>query len=553
MKRYYRLTFMLTIFILALLSLSSFNKANADSSEFSVSIDSRPIYFDVAPQKINGRVMVPLRAIFENLGADVGWDNETQTITGTKEGRNVTLRVGVATATVDGKTVQLDVPATKINGRVFVPTRFVAESFGADVKWDDSSKQVTISTGATTSDGTYYFVYNSKKVSAADLEAIKLYINKFKDSRNVLFDATTYATAPQLYDALKTKQKQLGGNVAGIQIFGMEEDVPAFSYIHKVQVIPATERWNGVEFNKEAKYLSDFFYSTFQNSSTYLSTDVAIYDVYEKNVPLSFTPEWPVSRLPLTKGEISKYINKYDNYQKQIAEKSIPTIVLSVASNVQDGKTQNDAAFFMDRLKSEFNLFEMAELRTYTKDLNKNLITENKKGPINLIVSSPIDNEGAKQGKEYFMNREDVNKQLTANYYTAFFWGMHPASRFNSDNIIHDGMTKGSLINPIAQTVSASNSGLNNYIWAPVEQTSDGQWLNDYVPATYEMLQENNPYYFIYQYYAGLDEGKTRLKSFHDAKVEYATQTKKHQDKIGFMSGYENIISLHYLGLADYE
>lgn len=544
---------MLAIVTLTLLSLSSFNKTNAASSEISVSIDSRPIYFDVAPQKINGRIMVPLRAIFESLGAEVGWDNETQTIIGTKEGRNITLRVTAATATVGGKTVQLDVPATKISGRVFVPTRFVAESFGADVKWNDSSKQVTISTGATTSDGTYYFVYNSKKVSAADLEAIKLYINKFKDSRNVLFDATTYASAPQLYDALKTKQKQLGGNVTGIQIFGMEEDVPAFSYIHKVQVIPATERWNGIEFNKEATYLSDFFYSTFRNSSTYLNADIAIYDVFEKNVPLSFTPEWPVSRLPLTKGEISRYINKYDDYRKQIAEKSVPTVVLSVASNVQDGKTQNDAAFFMNRLKSEFNLFEKIEFRTYTKELNKNLIAENQKGPINLMVSSPIDNEGAKQGKEYFMNREDVKKQLTANYYTAFFWGMLPANWLTTDNIIHDGMTKGTLINPIVQTVSASNSGLNNYIWAPVEETPDGQWLNDYVPATYEMLQENNPYYFIYQYYAGLNEGKTRLQSFHDAKVEYATQTKKHQDKIGFMSGYENIISLHYLGLADYE
>ncbi|MNW49701.1 hypothetical protein D3C74_271310 [compost metagenome] len=108
-------------------------------------------------------------------------------------------------------------------------------------------------------------------------------------------------------------------------------------------------------------------------------------------------------------------------------------------------------------------------------------------------------------------------------------------------------------MNPIVQTVTSSNSGLKNYIWAPAEKTPDGQWLYDYVPATYEMLQQNNPYYFIYQYYTGLNEGKTRLQSFHDAKVEYAIQTKKHQDKIGFMSSYENIISLHYLGLADYE
>ncbi|MFF2017799.1 copper amine oxidase N-terminal domain-containing protein [Paenibacillus sp. NPDC058177] len=553
MKRCIRLTIILTIVTLTILSLAISTKTNAASSEISVSIDSRPIYFDVAPQKLNGRVMVPIRAIFESLGAEVTWNNETQTITGTKEGNNMTLHVDAGAATMGGKTVQMDVPATKINGRVFVPTRFVAESFGADVKWDESNKKVTISTGAIAPDGTYYFVYNSKKVTVADLTAIKLYINKFRDSRNVLFDSTAYSNASQVYDALKAKQKQIGGSVTGVQIFGIEDDVPAFSYIHKVQVIPATERWNGVEFIQGTKYFSDFCYSTFKNDSKYLNTDVAIFDVFEQNIPFSFAPEWPVSRLPLTKGEIAKYIDRYNDYRKQIAEKAVPTVVLSVPSNIQDGFTQNDAAFFINRLKSEFNLFEKTELRTYSKELNKNLIAENKSGPINLMVSSPIDNEGAKQGKEYFMNRETVNKQLNANYYTAFFWGINPANRFDTDDMIYDGMTQGKMINPIVQTVSASNSGLNNYIWAPVEQDSEGQWLNDYVPATYEMLQENNPYYFIYQYYAGLNEGKTRLQSFHDAKVEYATQTMKHQDKIGFMSSYENIISLHYLGLADYE
>lgn len=544
MKKYNAITIILAIITIALFPFTSFNKISAASTEISVSVDNRTIYFDVAPQKINGRIMVPLRAIFESLGAEVGWDNKTQTITGTKEGSNMSLRVNEATATVNGKTVQLDVPPTKIRGSVFVPTRFVAESFGAKVTWDDNTKHITISTGANIPDSTYYFVYNSKKVSDDDLAAIKLYTNKFKESQNILFDATVYKTAPQLYDALKDKQKQIGGNVAGIQIFGIKEDIPSFSYLHKIHVIPATERWDGVERNTETKYLTDFFYSTFKNNSTDLKTDVAIFDVFEKNIPLSFTPEWPVSRLSLTKGEIAGYINRYNDYREQIKGKFIPTIVLSVPSNIQDNLAQNDAAFFMNRLKSEFNLFEKVELRTYTKELNKVLISENKSGAMNLMVSSPIDHEGAKQGKDYFMNRETVNKVLTSNYYTAFFWGMFPPNGLDTDNMIHDGMTKGKMMNPIVQTVSASNSGLKNYIWAPIEA---------YMPITYEIIQENNPYYFIYQYYAGLNEGKTRLQSFHDAKVEFAMQTKKHQDKIGFMASYENIISLHYLGLADYE
>ena len=92
----------------------------------------------------------------------------------------------------------------------------MAESLVA-VKWDETLKQVIISTGAKTADELYYFVYNSQSVADADSNAIKQYMNKFVDTRNILFDASSYDTAPKLYDALKAEQKKLGGKVAGIR------------------------------------------------------------------------------------------------------------------------------------------------------------------------------------------------------------------------------------------------------------------------------------------------------------------------------------------------
>lgn len=412
---------------------------------------------------------------------------------------------------------------------------------------------ITHASPAITVKSNYYFVYNSLKVDAKDLAAIKKYAAKFKNTNNVLFDAKNYKEASKLLDGLKAQQQKIGGKVAGVQIFGIKDDVPAFSYVHKVQVIPATERWDGIEYNKEEKFVTDFFYSTFKNDSKYLHADVLVFDVFEKNVPLTLIPEWPVSRLLLTKGEIAGYVDRYDAYRKQIKDKSVPNVVLAVPTNFQDGLAQNDAALFTKRLKEEFGLFKNSDLRTYYKDLKQTLVQENKNGVMNLMVNSLGDGEGAKQNKELFMSRATVKSGLASNYYTAFFWGMSPARGLGSDNIIHDGLTKGKMINPISHTVTASNGGgLNNYIWAMVEENEQGQEF-DYVPVTYEMLQEINPYYFIYHYYAGLDEGKTRLQSFHEAKVEYAKQTMEHRDTMGFMQGFENVISLHYLGLADYE
>jgi len=565
MKNFRYNSMILIMLIATLLPFGSFASASdGEGSEITVTIDGRPIYFDVAPKKIDGRVMVPLRAIFEGLGAEVGWEESTQTITGTKDGTVVTLRLNDTKAEIDGKVVRLDVAATKINGRTLVPARFVAESFGAEVKWDESREQVVINTGVAAPEGRYYFVYNSRKVTAEDLAAIKLYINKFRDTYNVLFDSSKYRTAPELYDALKAEQKKLGGNVAGVQIFGTSEDVPAFSYVHKIRYVDPEGRFPRVEENKNEKYVTDFFYSNFKSDSKYL-TDVSVYRVFDEKASVSLTPEWPVSRLMLTKGEIAGYIERYTEYRKQTDGKSVPTVAFDAPMMFQDGYPQDDINFFLKRLDKDFGLFENVEYRTYYDDLTENMKKENRAGVMDLLVGTSYGtNEGAYQnkkggGKETFLDRKNINTVLGSNYYTAFFWGFSSAKGLGTDSIIHDGLSKGKMINPIAQTVMGSNNGVANYVWAPVEQTEEGEWLYWYREATYEDLQ-NRPYYFFYHYFAGLDQGKTRLQSFHDAKVEYATELMKHQDpkqghlwEPNFGIGFENIFSLHYLGLADYQ
>lgn len=109
-----------------------------------VVLNGEKLSFDVPPIIENGRTLVPLRSVFEALGADILWDDATQTVTATKGTLTITLKIGVGTAFVNNKAVSLDVPGRIVDGRTLVPLRFVSEAMGCDVGWDDESQTVII-------------------------------------------------------------------------------------------------------------------------------------------------------------------------------------------------------------------------------------------------------------------------------------------------------------------------------------------------------------------------------------------------------------------------
>ena len=111
-----------------------------------IEIDGQLLHTDVPPIILQGRTMVPLRAIFEALDIEVEYDAATRTITGTTDEINIQLTVDSTRATVNGEEVTLDVPATVIDGRTMVPVRFIAESTGAEVEWEARTRTVLITT-----------------------------------------------------------------------------------------------------------------------------------------------------------------------------------------------------------------------------------------------------------------------------------------------------------------------------------------------------------------------------------------------------------------------
>jgi len=115
-------------------------------SGIKVIAEDRLLTFDQAPVNISGRVMVPLRVIFEELGAVVTWDRATQRITVQKEQNTLTLTIGSSQATTHGTAITiLDQPPIIIGGRVMVPLRFVSEATGAQVVWEAATRTVYIS------------------------------------------------------------------------------------------------------------------------------------------------------------------------------------------------------------------------------------------------------------------------------------------------------------------------------------------------------------------------------------------------------------------------
>lgn len=111
-----------------------------------MTIDGKPLNLDVPPTIVEGRTLVPVRAIFENLGANVAWNNETKEITATKGETIIKLQLDNTTAYINDVATTLDVAATSIDGRTLVPARFVAEATGAKVDWDSSTRTFNIDT-----------------------------------------------------------------------------------------------------------------------------------------------------------------------------------------------------------------------------------------------------------------------------------------------------------------------------------------------------------------------------------------------------------------------
>ena len=151
-----------------------------------VVVDGNKLEFDVPPRSENGRTLVPMRVIFEALGAKVEWVGEESKVVATKADTIIELVLGSNIMTKNGEEIVLDVPAKAIDGRTLVPARAVSEALDATVLWDADTYTVNITSSAPYVSGEYHYT----ELSERDMETLRsLYPELFRMyAAEVLYD-----------------------------------------------------------------------------------------------------------------------------------------------------------------------------------------------------------------------------------------------------------------------------------------------------------------------------------------------------------------------------
>ncbi|MCA1040873.1 copper amine oxidase N-terminal domain-containing protein [Bacillus infantis] len=145
----------LSLFVLMLVFAFSTSSTEA-SSKISIYLDGEKQAYSNKAVISQGAVLVPLRGIFEALGAKVNWNQQNSTIDAAKGDIKVWLKIGSRNTKVNGKAVSISVPAQVRNGNTLVPLRFISESLGEQVRWNNATKTVKIGYDAAASAiGTY--------------------------------------------------------------------------------------------------------------------------------------------------------------------------------------------------------------------------------------------------------------------------------------------------------------------------------------------------------------------------------------------------------------
>ena len=121
------------------------NRITLKIGENSAMIYGKTYHYDVAPQIVDERTMIPVRFLGEILDANVGWvSNMSDMVVVSNDDTRVAIYPNSNISYVNGNLVMLDAPSYIYNDRLFVPVRFVAEIIGAEVEWDSENMQVVL-------------------------------------------------------------------------------------------------------------------------------------------------------------------------------------------------------------------------------------------------------------------------------------------------------------------------------------------------------------------------------------------------------------------------
>ena len=143
---------LLVTYVIALSAIFLFT-ISIYANEIQVTVNGENVVFsDQNPVIVGGRTLVPIRDVFETMGFDIGWNNETRVVTLERDRDVVIVTIDSDTFTINGESFELDVPAQIIGGRTMLPLRAVLESVGYELDWDGAASTVIITASEMSGD-----------------------------------------------------------------------------------------------------------------------------------------------------------------------------------------------------------------------------------------------------------------------------------------------------------------------------------------------------------------------------------------------------------------
>lgn len=359
-----------------------------------------------------------------------------------------------------------------------------------------------------------YAVMDTAAMSEEDLTAVGNYLADITDATVLVADAASFSTAEELYTALQADATQRGGEVVGVQIFGTPAMVPAFEVQYKVRMYTG-------DVDDGGTFLSDLFYGNFNNDPARISDGYNVMDHFELGWDVDLVPQWPVARLPLSKGEFTPFFKKYDAFVKAtgLQRQDLVNFSNPIFANSYHG---DDMGTFLNRMRNEFDLLDIpyrlygnllgdypvtnAVLGGFTAD---SLATENATGITEFLINSHgqsnnIDKcfyEGGVEKRESLVNMDTINSVLDDNFYYLDMWTC--LNGFDMQNNLTTTALTGNCVGMFSATAVISNNGVD-------------------CDASVADMANSNFYYFYYHYLKALNENKSRADAFYTAQIEYA-------------------------------
>ncbi|MDD6484877.1 MAG: copper amine oxidase N-terminal domain-containing protein [Clostridiales bacterium] len=249
--------FLSLLFAIAL--LLSFNITALADDTINVTLDGNHVEFDVKPQIIDGRTMVPIRAIFEKMGAVVEWNEDTSTAICTKGDTVVKMTVDSTDMYVNDQLTKMDISPVVIDGRTLAPARYAAEAFGADVQWSQNNNTVVICSKDVYAYADYPDIpdlgkcYNIPLLSEDNQDGYKIFTYLYSDMENddyysYLYDNSALILGEYKEEAIDTTNGTVmiaytkkGNTVPRYYIYGSYDENHNMIFVVKIPIKKAAE------------------------------------------------------------------------------------------------------------------------------------------------------------------------------------------------------------------------------------------------------------------------------------------------------------------------